>query len=555
MRVDRVTVAPARLLYAVAVGLLAAWAIHNPCPAQEPSAYQSDMAAFFDEVDRTYPFFELKGIRDDWEETKADLGRRVADCSSDSEFLGLVVEAIQCLRDSHMWLRDAKAEIPRPPTKYYPGVSFMPATKDRVVVVSSAGPYAGPLTRGTIVTKIDGQDARTYLEERAREAWRTSFCSGPQRARMFEYRIPLRGERGDAHTVAYLVDGREQEMTLACGIEARGWPHTYNVPPDLKRVGRSSFYATLPGGEGYMYLRRVDDSAEPGIDQALAACPNAKGWIVDLRGNGGGGYGRGLIERFEGLPRPVAALIDAGCMSAGETVARDLVRCSDARLFGSRTAGSSTSKRTWTFPSGIASVVMSTRSRWRNDGAPIEYNGIEPDVIVEAVPEEVGKGRNSCILRAVEYLRKEYPRHARREVDSGSEAGGLEVVIDAWIEGDTELHVTPRGFYWTCREGGEEPGGWNGERPPTYVNGAPWWPKWDSPAGPGDEARSTHFMVKMPPLERIGFALLSVGPERGGDGIEERDPVTTRHEVSEFVVSIPDTQKGARWYRLRFCPR
>ena len=100
------------------------------------------------------------------------------------------------------------------------------------------------------------------------------------------------------------------------------------------------------------------------------------------------------------------ALIDAGCIYAGETLARDLERYADARLLGARTAGSSSSKRQWTFPSGIATVTFSTRTRWRTDGQPIEFNGIEPHTALEAVPKEVAQGLNPEIRRAEEYLAK-----------------------------------------------------------------------------------------------------------------------------------------------------
>ncbi len=79
-------------------------------------------------------------------------------------------------------------------------------------------------------------------------------------------------------------------------------------------------------------------------------------------------------------------------------------RTDKARLIGSRTAGASSSKRQWSFPSGVGTVTFSTRSRWRADGQPIEFNGIQPDEEVEAVPEEVACGLNSEILRAEEYL-------------------------------------------------------------------------------------------------------------------------------------------------------
>jgi C-terminal processing protease CtpA/Prc len=155
-----------------------------------------------------------------------------------------------------------------------------------------------------------------------------------------------------------------------------------------------------------MYIRRVDNDTEPGLKEALAKVPDAKGWVVDLCGNGGGGYENSLVEAVKAMPRPVAVVIDEGCISAGETLARDLAKGAGARLFGSKTAGSSTAKQHWTFPSGIASVTLSVRSRWRLDNKPIEFNGIDPDEPVEAVPEEVARGLNSAICRAEAYLKK-----------------------------------------------------------------------------------------------------------------------------------------------------
>ncbi len=372
--------------------------------------YAADLAAFFAEVDGTYPFFDLKGVRKDWVATKRRLWRELKACRSDTEFLGLVLDAIRCLRDGHMYLKPAKAKFPSPPAEFCPGISFLPATKNRVVVMYPPRGHEKALKTGTIVTEIDGRDARGVLEERAKQAWsKGGFYSSPQRARLFEYRVALCGAKGQTHTLTVLSGTTKRRVALTCNVAPRGWPHTYNLPKGLTRVGRSFWYAELPSGVGYMYLRRVDDSPEPGIRKALDTHRGAKGWIVDLRGNAGGGYSGSLIRAIETMPRPVAVIIDAGCVSAGETLARDFARCADARIFGSRSAGCSSSKRSWQFPSGIATVRISIRSRWRNDRKPIEYNGIEPDEPVEAVPEDVAAGLNSAILRAERYLRKLSP--------------------------------------------------------------------------------------------------------------------------------------------------
>ena len=386
----------------------------SPTPGREESTlagsstYATDWTAFTREVDQAYPFFELKGIRRDWAQAKARLSERVKTCASEGEFLGIVSEAIRCLRDAHMGLSQTKVPPAAPPKRYYPGVSFMPGTEDRILVMSAEA-HTEILKPGTVVTKIDGRDARTVLEEKAKEAWSADSpygvsVSSPQRARLFAFRWPLIASSNRTHTLHYLRDGREQELGVVGEMEPRGWPHTYNLPARLTRADRSLSYGKLVSGAGYMYLRSVGNETAAGLRQAAASHSDAKGWIIDLRGNGGGGYDTNLLAELKALPRPVVALIDAGCISAGETLARDLAQLAGAHLMGSRTAGASSAKRQWPFPSGIATVTFSTRSRWRGDGQPIEFNGIAPDAEIEAVPEEVARGLNSEILRAEEYL-------------------------------------------------------------------------------------------------------------------------------------------------------
>jgi C-terminal processing protease CtpA/Prc len=389
-------------------GTIAAAAVGASPTVAAPGAkpdYEQDLGAFIREIDSTYPFFDLKGIRDDWKAASKRLREEVKNCKSDEAFLGIVVEAMKSLRDSHMGITKANAKLPPPPPEFCPGISFLPATNDRVVVMYPPPGADADLKTGAVVTRIDGKDARSVLEERAKAAWtKGGFYSSRQRARLFEYRIPLCGEKGKKHTITILVGEKEREIELTSNVEARGWPHTYNMPKGLTPAGRSCWFTKLPSGVGYIYLRRVDESVAPGIAKAVSAHPDAKGWIVDFCGNSGGGYDNTLLEQVKSLPRPVACLLDAGCISAGETLARDFVNLTQARLFGSTTGGASSSKRSWTFPSGVATLSLPTRSRWGIEGKMIEFNGIEPHVAVEAVPEEVQRGLNSAILRAEEYL-------------------------------------------------------------------------------------------------------------------------------------------------------
>ncbi len=200
--------------------LAASWALlvfaGTEAPARDQKTYEADLEAFIGEVDANYPFFELKGIQEDWDLMKAELSKRVKTCRSDEEFLKIVVDAIRCVRDAHMGFRETRVDLPSPPAEYFPGISFMPATDGRVIVMHPPKGFEKRMPTGTVVTHIDGKDARTFLDERAKEAWNSggSFSS-PQRARLFEYRIPLRGKRGEKHAIVCRIKTQMKKALLS----------------------------------------------------------------------------------------------------------------------------------------------------------------------------------------------------------------------------------------------------------------------------------------------------------------------------------------------------
>jgi hypothetical protein len=385
----------------------------------ESRVYEQSLTAFITEIDNSYPFFDLKGIRRDWSTCKKDLLEKVKQCESNKEFYGLLNEARLCLRDAHMSFGNLRGTFPQAEVLYYPGVSFLPAAGGQVVVMSCmSDEYRNKLKPGTIVTKIDGQNARDYLESDAKKSWKTggSFSS-PQRARLFSYRIPLKGKQNDNHQITIINNAKTETIRVVNKFKAGGWPHYYAMPTGLKQRG-SCYYVKLKSGYGYIYLRRIASDLVAAIDEALNSFEDIRGLIIDLRGNGGGGYSREVFARFDKKQGPsgvapfyrgdMVVLIDAGAISAGETFARDLVYSANAHLMGSHTAGSSSAKRSWQIPNGLGTVIFSTRSRWGFERQPIEYNGIAPQQTVEVVPVELQNGINSGIKRAEEYLDKKW---------------------------------------------------------------------------------------------------------------------------------------------------
>jgi hypothetical protein len=147
-------------------------------------------------------------------------------------------------------------------------------------------------------------------------------------------------------------------------------------------------------------------------------------------------------------------------------------------------------------------------------------------------------------------------RRAERPVAEIESAGPVapqpleQFVVEALIDGQSELHITPRGIYWFQRNGAAKPGRHGGGNEPTFIDGRPWMPQWQNPRQEMNQDRTALLPMPIGPLD-FDVQVLAVGEHRGDPGLEQRDPVTIRAQHLEQVISIPDTQIDARWYRVR----
>ena len=390
---------------AAGVVLVALLSALSPLEATSPpNPYLEDLSALFAELDANYPFFEVKGIEKEWQARKKLLAKRAQLCRSDEEFGAVILDVLRGLRDGHCRLEAMRVSPPQK-TVAWPGVALLPGPKGTALVMETGGNLKSALPPGTIVTRIDGKPAAKAMELRTQKAWQEGgFFSSQQRARFFEYRQAFSGDRGSTTEIRYLDGRKQKKLTLIANQELKGWAHNYHLPDGSVTAGKSVYHASLDGGVGYLYLRRMDESVEPGIRAALTAYPEATGWIIDLRGNTGGGYEKSLGSLCEGFRKKVAVIIDAGAISAAETFARDLAEDQSARLFGSTTAGSSSTKKVYELPSGFAKIRYSVGTRRGLKGKSIEFHGIAPDVEVSADPRDLREGRNTEIEAAKQWL-------------------------------------------------------------------------------------------------------------------------------------------------------
>ncbi len=123
-----------------------------------------------------------------------------------------------------------------------------------------------------------------------------------------------------------------------------------------------------------------------------------------------------------------------------------------------------------------------------------------------------------------------------------------EVVIEAWVDGPSALHVRQGSIYWV-NGANAKPGKGSLLNEPTYVNGVAWMPHWKNPKADRGADRSQGFQIPLDTTD-LEYELLAVTTERGGTGIEKRTPVTAAKEGGEFVIVIPDPESGARWYKF-----
>ena len=168
---------------------------------------------------------------------------------------------------------------------------------------------------------------------------------------------------------------------------------------------------------GYIYVRRIREDLIPSLDEAITDLREAGGLIIDVRGNSGGGFdGRRAHLNFDPLraaedpdrPRfvgPIAVLVDARCVSAGEGWSSWFVATERARLYGEATAGASGRKTVYTTSNGLYQVRYPIKlytgflDRW------IERRGLEPDVAVMPNAADLAAGRDTVLEAARDYLR------------------------------------------------------------------------------------------------------------------------------------------------------
>lgn len=246
------------------------------------------------------------------------------------------------------------------------------------------------------------------------------------------------------------VDGRSSvSMTLSEAVqEIRGLEGT-QVTLKVRSAGESEerdltitraavrlnlvMAATIDGAT-YVRIRSFQEGVAEAVARALqqGEGQGATGWIIDLRGNGGGSFAevvtlanlflgdqligiqvgrsgrpegiRGREGRIEPL-LPTVVLVDGDTASGAEVLAAALQEHRAARLVGVRTAGRVGIATTLGLRDGSGAQITSQRIL-SPSGARLDGTGVEPDDIVRSDVDDWIYGRDPQLAAALQSLRQ-----------------------------------------------------------------------------------------------------------------------------------------------------
>lgn len=207
------------------------------------------------------------------------------------------------------------------------------------------------------------------------------------------------------------------------------------------RIASGLKYKILDDNTGYIYYESFSSAiGEGNLDEVMDYLSLCHGLIIDVRGNGGGTltYANTLAARFTNerllagyimhktgsghndfsTPEPeyidpsngirwqkkAVVLTNRACYSSTNTFVRNMKVCPNVTIMGDRTGGGSGMPFSSELPNGW-SIRFSACPMLDADMNHIEF-GIEPDISVALLDEDIAKGKDTLIEKARHFLKQ-----------------------------------------------------------------------------------------------------------------------------------------------------
>ena len=413
---------------------------HLPGPGRavpvQDADYQKDVKFALDELEEQCGhFFKLKDIQ--WKKVRSEFSKLAKKVETDAEHLVLLVRLLARLEDGHARVelgsagKDFKAPEGLFPQNFGPGMTWIRVGKKYYVRTVSGDAKELGLEPGMQITKVNGDKVDRWMEQRMEELSDTNSFSTDHQAEFYALSKGL-GHPEGTRLKLDLKDnkGKSMKRTVTCTKKRFAPEGPAFFPGDVEGDGDMQYMRT-EDGYGYVHLRRCKKDLPSMMDAALAHIGNAKGIVLDFRGNPGGSFNHDdFLGRF--VPKdkvldgggkkypstgdapyggPVVVIVDGTVCSAGETASGIFKEDGRGYMIGeSSTAGMSSSKVTIELPSKLFSLyvsVHSNKSRFQG-GRGIEGIGVEPHELIEMDPEDLAAGKDTLIERGFALL-KEFP--------------------------------------------------------------------------------------------------------------------------------------------------
>ena len=404
-------------------------------PKEKETVYAKDVAYLLDELEKVAgKLLKQKGV--DWNKVRAEFSKLVKDVKDDVAHVKLCHRLLARLRDGHAGFTKVEVKVPQEPPHFGCGVTLCEQGDSVLIKTCRDSAAKQGLWSGMTVLEIDGKKAPVWIGETAARLADLQGFSTQHAARYAACHWGLSGADGTKFKLVVAGDNAsKREVTLETSSKhgAARFVGPLFANPKLETIGRRNrdAFGMLESGYGYIYLGECAEDLASELDTALEKLTQAKGLILDLRANNGGGtdhasvFGRFLAEGakwrdYTGQGKapfsgPMVVIVDAGTRSTGETISGQFKEDGRAYMIGPEpTAGMSAQKQEREVPSKLFKVRFaeySNKQRFQG-GKGIEGIGVAPNEVVPWDAKLMKQGIDPMVRKAEELLKNGFPKGA-----------------------------------------------------------------------------------------------------------------------------------------------